>query len=136
MDKDTLGKYYNTSEQVEIIGRYVGPPKKHENVVKHGDNNFPENERFNPIYECVEGQLIRPLRKMTTASCLTDVVGQSNYQDIHEDHVNIQQDISGSDIQSGDLVRGKGIVAEYNRNADGSGSYTIELKSWEKVDEE
>lgn len=130
----TLAKYLG--KYVWVVGVYGGFPIKHEKTgieFNYTSNEWERTSRDNNIeIENKEqpSEAESPIFFPIYASFIKDVVGIKGFEDINEDHINIQTDIAQlkPEINIGDVVEIYGFVGKYKRK-DGSIDYNIKLKA-------
>ncbi len=132
--RDSLAKY--EGKYVKILGVYSGKP------VGHKKTNFRMNSNGELIHQSdnVEtkvfdsvpaGEVVSPIKFVKYASCVTAVRGDEGFEEIEEDHVNLQEDISELiSLNIGDKVRISGNVYKYKKHD--SYDYGIKVKNVEK----
>lgn len=116
MARNTLAKYYG--KEVWVVGTYVGAPIAHEEPVAYNyETLLSKNECSRGLIELsdIQPELKNGLIKKDKASCLINVKGINGYEDIAEDHINLQQSLPSS-IGYGEVVKVHGFVTKYNGN--------------------
>jgi len=114
--RNTLSKY--VGRRIEFKGIVAGRPKNHEQTGRVFDKNINgyQKHRENVIMSGTEPFTgpTSPIRFPELATCITNVEGINGFEDIKEDHVNLQEDIMTLWLlNEGDEVRLSAVVAEY-----------------------
>lgn len=114
--RNTLSKY--VGRRIEFKGIVAGRPKNHEQTGRVFDKNINGYPKYreNVIISGTEpfNGPISPIEFPELATCITNVEGINGFEDIKEDHVNLQEDIMTLWLlNEGDVVRLSAVVAEY-----------------------
>jgi len=118
--RNTLIKYIG--KRIEFKGIIVGRPKNHEKTGREFDSNIHDYPKYrnNVIINGTEpfDGPISPIEFPEYATCIKNVEGINGFEDIREDHVNLQEDIMTLwSLNKGDQVFLSAVVAEYQKNS-------------------
>lgn len=117
--RGSFGKY--VGKRVEFKGIINGRPKKHERTGRTFDENYNcPKYRDNVIIHGMEpfDGPVSPIEFPLNATCIINKVGINGFEDINEDHVNIQEDIMELwSLKKGDEVYLSAVVVEYKKKS-------------------
>lgn len=132
MIRNSLKKYYG--KEVWVIGYYDGPPIGNK-IVHCADINtgIAKNEKCSSLIKMseIQPQRVRGMLKIDEPSCLKYVRGINGFEDISEDHVNLQFNLEHHGIKKGELIWVHGFVIEYANN-----NHSIRADSFDKYEEQ
>ena len=128
--RNTLKKYIG--ERIEFKGIIEGRPIKHEKTGRVFDNTINDYPKYrdNVIItgsEPFDGP-VSPIEFPEDATCIKNIIGINGFEDILEDHVNLQEDIITLwSLKKGDAVFLSAVVAEYQKR-DGTDCCLIDVE--------
>lgn len=107
-------------KRVNIKGVIEGYPKKHKKTGMKMDLKkfrYPKYRKNTvpPASIPFDGP-VSPIRFPENATCIKNVVGIDGFEIIHEDHINIQEDLMELwQMKKGDEIRLSGVVTKYKK---------------------
>lgn len=128
--RNTLKKYIG--KRIEFKGIIEGRPIKHEKTGRVFDNTINDYPKYrdNVIItgsEPFDGP-VSPIEFPEDATCIKNIIGINGFEDILEDHVNLQEDIITLwSLKKGDEVFLSAVVAEYQKR-DGTDCCLIDVE--------